>query len=89
MRVDFDCIFDCLIGAGVDVMNQIKMKAITKFGRPNWDEAFTKAKIENPEEREIGVFYCGPNGLAKVLKGQCEKHSKRGVKFDFMKESFG
>lgn len=75
---------------GVDAISTIRTRAITKFGRPNWDEAFVRAKTEHPDERDIGVFYCGPNGLAKVLNAQCKKHSKGGkVKYDFMKESFG
>ncbi|GMH40836.1 hypothetical protein BSKO_08740 [Bryopsis sp. KO-2023] len=74
---------------GVDAISTIKTRAITKFGRPNWDEAFTRAKTEHPDERDIGVFYCGPNGLAKVLNAQCKKHSNSKVKYDFMKESFG
>lgn len=74
---------------GVDVINKIKTRAITKFGRPNWDEAFLKAKREFPEEKNIGVFFCGPNGLAKVLHSHCVKHSDNRVSYDFMKESFG
>lgn len=81
--------FIFLIITGIDVINQLKTRAITKFGRPNWDEAFTRAKTENPEEKYIGVFYCGPNGLAKVLGSQCKKHTNSQVGYDFMKESFG
>jgi len=75
-------------GAG-DVVSTLKTRAVTHFGRPNWDEVFTRVKKTHPEEHNIGVFYCGPNGLAAILKKHVQKHSDDRVKFDFMKESFG
>ncbi|CAD7700151.1 unnamed protein product [Ostreobium quekettii] len=74
---------------GGDAVSTLKTRAITHFGRPNWDEVFTNVKRTHPEESSIGVFYCGPNPLAKVLAAQVKKHSDQRVTFDFMKESFG
>eukprot|EP00803_Ostreobium_quekettii_P007709 evm.model.scf_293.5 EVM.evm.TU.scf_293.5 scf_293:83743-88253(+) len=74
---------------GGDAVSTLQTRAITHFGRPNWDEVFTNVKRTHPEESNIGVFYCGPNPLAKVLAAQVKKHSDQRVTFDFMKESFG
>lgn len=72
-----------------DVVSGLKTRAVTHFGRPDWDTIFSMVKRSHPEQKKIGVFYCGPNPLAAVLAKQIKKHSDSSVRFDFMKESFG
>lgn len=64
-------------------------RAVTRFGRINWQTAFEKLTAEFPNETNIGVFYCGPNRLAKSLAELCREYSTNNTKFNFMRESFG
>ncbi|XP_064422719.1 NADPH oxidase 1 [Latimeria chalumnae] len=71
-----------------DIVTGLKQK--TYYGRPNWDNEF-KILTETHPRSIIGVFLCGPEGLAKTLKGCCTAYSSvdpRKVQFYFNKENF-
>ncbi|CAH7673330.1 NADPH oxidase A [Phakopsora pachyrhizi] len=81
-------------GADYDVMTGLKTR--THFGRPNWPQVFTNVIKNTVIDRygapgtisttKIGVFYCGPNMLAKTLKDHCKKFSSKSSEFKFYKE---
>lgn len=70
-------------------MSNVRTRAVTKFGRPDWDEVFTRVSNEYPEAGNVGVFYCGPRALGRVLASYCEMYSVSERKFHIMRESFG
>ncbi|XP_077200222.1 NADPH oxidase 3 [Paroedura picta] len=72
----------------VDVITGLRQK--TFYGRPNWDTEF-KQIAENHSGDSIGVFFCGPKSLSKILQKRCKYYSStdpRGVQFYYNKESF-
>jgi len=77
--------YECAEEAGSDVHS----RTVTRFGRINWNRVLEKVKSEFPQESHVGVFYCGPNTIAKSLDKLCRMHSRGPTKFSFMKESFG
>ncbi|OQS05586.1 ferric reductase [Thraustotheca clavata] len=76
---------------GHDVISGIKSKQMTHFGRPDWDAVFRDLVRKHPRE-EIGVFFCGPHPLDKILMEMCQKYSSDpengGVYFDYHSEKF-
>eukprot|EP00210_Caulerpa_lentillifera_P004706 g4490.t1 len=77
--------YECADEFGSDVHS----RTVTHFGRINWTSVFEKVKSDFPTEPNVGVFYCGPNTIAKSLDKLCRIHSKGSTKFSFMQESFG
>ncbi|TMW60653.1 hypothetical protein Poli38472_000695 [Pythium oligandrum] len=75
---------------GQDIVSGLKSKALTHFGRPDWDNIFQEARNRHPGE-EIGVFFCGPHALDKALAECCKKYSSTapgGTYFDYHSEKF-
>lgn len=75
---------------GKDIVSGLKSRQLTHFGRPDWDRVFMDAKNQHPGE-EIGVFYCGPHTLEKMLDDMCKKYSSNqpgGTVFDYHSEKF-
>ncbi|ETW10289.1 hypothetical protein H310_00630 [Aphanomyces invadans] len=77
---------------GRDVVSGlINSKQMTHFGRPNWDAVFHNLTRKHRGE-EVGVFFCGPHALDKVLQEMCLKYSSEpdtgGVYFDYHSEKF-
>ncbi|NP_001095300.2 NADPH oxidase 1 [Gallus gallus] len=71
-----------------DTVTGLRQKTI--FGRPRWDTEFSAVATAHPRS-VVGVFLCGPEALAKVLRRSCHQHSSldpRKVKFYFNKENF-
>ncbi|XP_029452906.1 NADPH oxidase 3 [Rhinatrema bivittatum] len=71
-----------------DVITGLRQK--TFYGRPNWDSEFRQI-ADNHASSNIGVFFCGPKDLSKILRKTCTFYSSvnpRGVYFHFNKESF-
>ncbi|NXI05446.1 NOX1 oxidase, partial [Pachycephala philippinensis] len=71
-----------------DTVTGLRHKTI--FGRPMWNTEFAAVAAAHPRS-VVGVFLCGPEGLAKSLKKSCHQHSSldpRKVKFYFNKENF-
>ncbi|KAJ7479697.1 NADPH oxidase [Mycena latifolia] len=74
------------VGAEKDAITSLR--APTHYGRPNWDKIFTSLGQKHPES-DVGVFYCGPPGLAGTLRYMSSKYSDpRGARFFFGKENF-
>lgn len=60
----------------------------TNYGRPNWDQIFSKTSEDHPKT-SIGVFFCGPAVLSDTLHAMSNKHSSAdGAKFVYNKENF-
>lgn len=77
---------------GQDFVSGLKAKRgqLTHFGRPDWDQVFQDAARQHPGE-EIGVFFCGPHALEKILDEMCRKYSSTqpgGTVFDYHSEKF-
>lgn len=70
-------------------MSGVKTNTMTKFGRPDWDDVFARPISEFSREKNVGVYFCGPDPLSKVLRSYCKKYSSSQKKFHFLKESFG
>lgn len=71
-----------------DVLTGLKQK--TSFGRPMWDNEFSRIATAHPKS-VVGVFLCGPPTLAKSLRKCCRRYSSldpRKVQFYFNKETF-
>ncbi|XP_073441852.1 NADPH oxidase 3 [Dendrobates tinctorius] len=72
----------------LDVITGLRHK--TNFGRPNWNKEF-RYIADSHTGCSIGVFFCGPKPLSKILKSMCRLHSSsdpRGVHFHYNKENF-
>eukprot|EP01095_Lingulamoeba_sp_RSL-Kostka_P005666 TRINITY_DN170_c1_g2_i1.p1 TRINITY_DN170_c1_g2~~TRINITY_DN170_c1_g2_i1.p1 ORF type:complete len:545 (+),score=177.86 TRINITY_DN170_c1_g2_i1:137-1771(+) len=67
------------------------LESKTNFGRPDFDVIFDDLR-EAHIGTKIGLFFCGPRILAKMLRGFCmtksPKSKKSGAKFIFHKENF-
>jgi len=99
-KVDEDTIANVQIndaGAEYDALTGLKSR--THFGRPNWSQIFGSIRngietntyvpgMEASLNTKVGVFYCGPSGLAKTLKVETKKVTTKTIKFDFYKEHF-
>ncbi|XP_059035245.1 NADPH oxidase 3 [Mustela lutreola] len=71
-----------------DVITGLKQK--TFYGRPNWNNEFRQMAYSHPGS-SIGVFFCGPKALSKMLQRMCRLYSSAdpmGVHFYYNKESF-
>lgn len=73
------------VGAERDAITSLR--APTHFGRPNWDRVFSSIAEKHPET-DVGVFFCGPTALSKMLHVQSNKYSTPdGTRFYFGKGS--
>ncbi|XP_031253692.1 respiratory burst oxidase homolog protein A-like [Pistacia vera] len=71
---------------GIDIVSRTPVR--THFARPNWLNVFSKLARKHRGAR-IGVFYCGPSGLARELARLCTKFStKTNTRFVFHKENY-
>ncbi|EIN14526.1 NADPH oxidase B [Punctularia strigosozonata HHB-11173 SS5] len=74
------------VGAEKDAITSLR--APTHFGRPNWDRVFGSIADKHPET-DVGVFFCGPAALSRVLHKMSNKYSNpKGTRFFFGKENF-
>nr|GAT55945.1 predicted protein [Mycena chlorophos] len=74
------------VGAEKDAITSLR--APTHYGRPNWDRIFGSIAEKHPES-DVGVFFCGPAGIAKALHQNSNKYSDaNGTRFFFGKENF-
>ncbi|KAH9455342.1 hypothetical protein Pst134EA_022812 [Puccinia striiformis f. sp. tritici] len=99
-KLDEDTVSNIAINnAGGEYDALTGLKSRTHFGRPNFPEFFNEVKsgIQNGSllpgkeaslETKVGVFYCGPNTLAKKLKEECARVSSGTIKFELHKEHF-
>ncbi|KAF9563848.1 NADPH oxidase isoform 2 [Agrocybe pediades] len=74
------------VGAEKDAITSLR--APTHFGRPNWDRVFPSI-VEKHPETDVGVFFCGPPALSKLLHQKSNQYSTpKGTRFFFGKENF-
>lgn len=74
------------VGAEKDAITSLR--APTHFGRPNWDRVFPSI-VEKHPETDVGVFFCGPPQLSRLLHQMSNKYSDpKGTRFFFGKENF-
>ncbi|KAF8153067.1 NADPH oxidase [Crassisporium funariophilum] len=74
------------VGAEKDAITSLR--APTHFGRPNWDRVFPSIVEKHPDS-DVGVFFCGPPVLSKLLHQMSNKYSDpKGTRFFFGKENF-
>jgi NADPH oxidase len=67
-----------------------ELKSKNNYGRPVWSKYFKSVAQKAPQGvKEIGVFFCGPAALARVVKDECDKNSTSSIKFIMQKERFG
>ncbi|RRT31813.1 hypothetical protein B296_00055328 [Ensete ventricosum] len=67
---------------GVDIVSG------SRFARPNWRKVFTDLSNTHKASR-IGVFYCGPPTLTRLLKDLSQEFSHNSsTRFHFHKENF-
>ncbi|XP_078313072.1 dual oxidase 2-like isoform X3 [Crassostrea virginica] len=52
------------------------LKAITHFGRPQFQEFLESLHIEHPEAKQIGVFSCGPPPMTLNVDKACAEANK-------------
>ncbi|GAA5988021.1 hypothetical protein JCM10908_002031 [Rhodotorula pacifica] len=75
------------------------LNARTQFGRPDFDIILDKLRLsiekgcylpglESTLRPTVGVFYCGPDALAKELKTKVKRANSKSVRFTFRKEHF-
>eukprot|EP00842_Homolaphlyctis_polyrhiza_P000856 jgi/Hompol1/1771/HPOL_001939-RA len=69
-----------------------ELQSQTHYGRPDWKRIFQSIRANVPatagDKVEVGVFFCGPNQLAKVLVKCGDACSDSNVKFVIRKEHF-
>jgi len=75
-----------------DIISGVRgAKQLTHFGRPDW-RAYLAKIAQDFQGKRIGVFYCGPRGLEKVIRKVCRElsvsSSQTKVKFVFSHENF-
>ena len=59
------------------------LRARTHYGRPNMDRIFKTIRKNHPG-KDVGVFYCGPKPMSRMLLEACNKWTEatsRGTKF--------
>ncbi len=65
-----------------------RLRAVTRFGRPDFDQLFDEIKRAHPGQ-DAGVFFCGPVQLGASLRAACVRHSAPGVaQFVYKQEVF-
>lgn len=64
------------------------LRTQTQYGRPNWDELFSRWKMEMTNHQIVGLFVCGPRVLCDELQNGCKKYSIDGPVFVFHQETF-
>ena len=91
-QVSTDDIQNIALNAELDRDPITELRTKTHYGRPNWQRVFASVRAQNREQGrerlEVGVFYCGPVPLAKLLKEECQSSSDQHIKFALRKEKF-
>ncbi|XP_071091375.1 dual oxidase 2-like [Haliotis cracherodii] len=47
------------------------LRAVTHFGRPEFDEFLNSLHYEHPQVRRVGVFSCGPGPMTNSVQAAC------------------
>jgi NADPH oxidase len=67
------------------------MKTGCNYGRPDWKKIFNNIRVQNisfNSKRKIGVFYCGPPALAKIIDTETKNVTDNNLEFILKKEHF-
>uniref|UniRef100_H2ZJJ0 NAD(P)H oxidase (H2O2-forming) n=1 Tax=Ciona savignyi TaxID=51511 RepID=H2ZJJ0_CIOSA len=65
------------------------LKAITHFGRPQFEAFLDSLQTKHKEVRTLGVFSCGPPGLTNGVEDACRKLNKLNkARFNHFYENF-
>jgi NADPH oxidase len=73
------------------------LKSLTRFGRPNMNAILNsvkdgilshKIKVDNSNNVEVGVFYCGPDTFAETIHKSCIGITSPSIQFNLYKEYF-
>ncbi|KAJ8324134.1 hypothetical protein BDV3_001992 [Batrachochytrium dendrobatidis] len=87
-----DDIQNILLNSDMDVDPLTELQSRTHYGRPAWSQLLNGIKLNVADVRdpqvEVGIFYCGPGALAKVIKKHADQASDNRVKFVLRKEHF-
>jgi NADPH oxidase len=91
-------------GAGAEFDPLTLLRSRTMFGRPNfktiyaslrdaieagaWKDRGVEVKPNEGRRVTVGTYFCGPPGLAKTVRRECEDACTVGVDFTFAKEHF-
>ena len=89
-KLDHSTIRNVYINDGVGGKDAVtNLKAGTHFGRPNWDQIFSRVQKRH-KGKDIGVFFCGPKALSGVLHQQSNKWTdiSSNTRFFYGKENF-
>jgi predicted ferric reductase len=71
----------------VDVLTRLRKPTV--YGRPRFDSYFEKMQKEAKiAGKNVGVFYCGPKPMGKILKKKCNQFSTSEIKFVYKKGKF-
>jgi hypothetical protein len=73
-------------GTGVDPLTELQNKS--HYGRPDYKNIFRDVAAGRTEKSDVGVFFCGPGALARVVGDACDEVSEGNVKFTLRKEHF-
>ncbi|GAA5988272.1 hypothetical protein JCM5350_002838 [Sporobolomyces pararoseus] len=99
-QVDADTINNLAIhSSDTDLDSLTTLRAKTQYGRPKLDLLFNSMRqqieqgfylpgMESSLKNTVGVYYCGPSPLAKVIKSATKAAGSKNVKFSFAKEHF-
>ncbi|KAJ1341417.1 hypothetical protein BSLG_003995 [Batrachochytrium salamandrivorans] len=85
-------IHNIALNSDMDVDPLTELQSRTHYGRPNWTNMMNAIKSNIPDlgmgQTEVGIFFCGPGALAKVIGKHALKVSDNRVKFVLRKEHF-
>ncbi|KAF3807971.1 Respiratory burst oxidase-like protein A [Colletotrichum gloeosporioides] len=84
-------------GRGEDAIT--KLRSGTQFGRPDFGKIFVSMReqisngtyapgLEVETRTTVGVYFCGPGGLARSIRTTCKEASDAFVLYKFWKEHF-
>ena len=85
------------VGSDKDPLTELSSR--TNFGRPDFaklliamrngilDQTYVSG-LEGTLKTNVGVYFCGPNGVARVIKAACKGARCDEVNFSFWKEQY-
>ncbi|KAG8959858.1 hypothetical protein FRC03_007402 [Tulasnella sp. 419] len=84
-------------GAEYDPLTLLRTR--TMYGRPDWKSVYSRLRMaieqglylpgrEASLKTKVGTYFCGPGGMAKVLREETRAASTETVDFKFYKEHF-
>jgi len=99
-RVDIDTAQNIVLNSiGTDKDPLTELNSRTNFGRPDFNRLLVAMRegimnhtylpgLSGTGGKEVGVYFCGPNGGARMVRKACKEATVEGVKFKFWKEHF-